>query len=66
MRSALSCGSVAALGCLPRRAPPCRTAVYEVVKAHGNLSTALADTKADLAKAEATVESLVAAAKKAV
>jgi hypothetical protein len=47
---------VAALGCI----------VYEVVKAHGNLSTALADTKADLAKAEATVESLVASAKKAV
>ena len=36
---------VAALGCI----------VYEVVKAHGSLSTALADAKADLAKAEATV-----------
>jgi hypothetical protein len=36
------------------------------VKAHGNLSTALADAKADLVKAEATVESLVTAAKKAV
>jgi len=47
---------VAALGCI----------VYEVVKAHGSLSTALADAKADLAKAEATVESLVTAAKKAV
>ena len=58
---------VAALGCI----------VYEVVKAHGSLpalserseskgSTALVDAKADLAKAEATVESLVTAAKKAV
>jgi len=47
---------VAALGCI----------IYEVIKAHGSLSTALADAKADLAKAEATVESLVAAAKKAV
>jgi hypothetical protein len=47
---------VAAFGCI----------VYEVVKAHGSLSTALADAKADLAKAEATVESLVTAAKKAV
>ncbi|MGO8703127.1 MAG: hypothetical protein ACLQVA_04855 [Candidatus Brocadiia bacterium] len=47
---------VAALGCI----------VYEVVKAPGSLSTALADAKADLAKAEATVESLVTAAKKAV
>ena len=56
MRSALSRGSVAALGCI----------VYEVVKAHGSLSTALADAKADLAKAEATVEGLVTAAKKAV
>jgi hypothetical protein len=56
MRSALSRGSVAALGCI----------VYEVVKAHGSLSTALADAKADLAKAEATVESLVTAAKKVV
>jgi hypothetical protein len=37
-----------------------------LLKAHGNLSTALADAKADLAKAEATVESLVTAAKKAV
>ena len=49
------------------------------MKAHGSLSTALApqhaaagfaaglaDAKADLAKAEATVESLVTAAKKAV
>jgi len=36
------------------------------VKAQGNLSTALADAKADLAKAEATVESMVTAAKKAV
>jgi hypothetical protein len=40
--------------------------VYEVVKAHGHLSTALADAKADLAKAEATVESLITAAKNAV
>ena len=40
--------------------------VYKVVKAHGSLSTALADAKADLAKAEATVESLVTAPKKAV
>jgi hypothetical protein len=48
-RSALSHGSVAAFGCI----------VYEVVKAHGNLSLALADEKAGLAKAEATVESLV-------
>ena len=47
---------VAALGCI----------IYEVVKAHGSLSTALADAKADLANAEATVESLVTAAKKAV
>ena len=47
---------VVALGCI----------VYEVVKAHGSLSTALADAKADLAKAEATIESLVTAAKKAV
>ena len=47
---------VAALGCI----------VYEVVKAHGSRSTALADAKADLAKAEATVESLVTDAKKAV
>lgn len=38
----------------------------EVAKAHGSLSTALADAKADLAMAEATVESLVPAAKKAV
>jgi hypothetical protein len=38
---------------------------YEVVNAHGNLSTALADAKADLAKAEATVESLATAANKA-
>jgi hypothetical protein len=45
-----------ALGCI----------VYEIVKAHGSLSTALADAKANLAKAEATVESLVTAAKKAV
>ena len=37
---------VAALGCI----------VYEVLKAHGSLSTALADAKADLAKAEATVK----------
>jgi hypothetical protein len=47
------------------------------VKAHGSLpalsersvsngSTALADAKTDLAKAEATVESLVTAAEKAV
>jgi len=36
------------------------------VKGHGDLSTALADAKADLAKAEATVESVVTAAKKAV
>jgi hypothetical protein len=36
------------------------------VKAHGSLSTALADAKSDLAKAEATVESLVSAAKKGV
>ena len=42
------------------------TTVLEVVKAHGSLSTAPADAKADLAKAEATVESLVTAAKKAV
>ena len=55
-RLRLSRGSVAALGCI----------VYEVVKAHCSLSTALADAKADLAKAEATVESLVTAAKKAV
>jgi hypothetical protein len=66
-RPRLSRGSVAALGCI----------VYEVVKAHGSLpalsersvsngSTALADAKADLAKAEATVESLVTAAEKAV
>jgi hypothetical protein len=56
--SAMSNGFVvvAALACI----------VYEVVKAHGNVSTALADAKADLAKAEATVESLVSAAKKAV
>ena len=47
---------VAARGCI----------VYEVVKAHGSLSTALAGAKADMAKAEATVESLVTAAKKAV
>jgi hypothetical protein len=47
---------VAALGCI----------IYEVVKAHGNLSTALAGAKADLTKAEATIESLVAAAKKVV
>jgi len=40
--------------------------VYEVVKAHGRLSTALADAKVDPAKAEVTVESLVTAAKKAV
>jgi hypothetical protein len=40
--------------------------IYEVVKAHGNLSTPLADAKADLAEAEATVKSLVTAAKKAV
>jgi hypothetical protein len=71
MRSALSRGSVAALG-LARRSPehPRRSEggciIYEVVKAHGDLSTALADTKADLAKAEGTVESLVTAAKKAV
>ena len=45
-----------ALGCI----------FYEVVKAHGSLSTALADAKADLAKTEATVESMVTAAKKAV
>ena len=66
-RPRLSRGSVAALGCI----------VYEVVKAHGsrlalsersesNGFTALADANADLAKAEATVESLVTAAKKAV
>ena len=55
-RPRLSRGSVAALGCI----------VYEVVKAHGSLSTALADAKADLAKAEATVESMVVAARKAV
>jgi hypothetical protein len=36
------------------------------VKAHGNRSTALSDAKADLAKAETTVENLVTAAKKAV
>jgi hypothetical protein len=36
------------------------------VKAYTSLSTALADAKADLAKAEATVETLVSAAKKAV
>jgi hypothetical protein len=36
------------------------------VKAHGNISTALADAKANLARAEATVERLVTAAKKAV
>jgi hypothetical protein len=36
------------------------------VKAHGNLSTALADAKADLAKAEEAVESMVTAAKKVV
>jgi hypothetical protein len=36
------------------------------VKAHGNLSTALTDAKADLSKAEATVESLAATTKKAV
>ncbi|MGO8705922.1 MAG: hypothetical protein ACLQVA_19140 [Candidatus Brocadiia bacterium] len=47
---------VAALGCI----------IYEVIKAHGSLSTALADTKADQTKAEATVESLITAAKKAV
>jgi hypothetical protein len=47
--------AVAALGCI----------VYEVVKAHGSLSTALADVKADLAKAEATVETLITAPKKA-
>jgi hypothetical protein len=52
----LAPATVAALGCI----------VYEVVKAHGSVSTALADAKADLAKAEATVESLVGAAKKAV
>jgi hypothetical protein len=46
---------VAALACI----------VYEVAKAHGNLATALADAKADLAKAETTVESPVTAAKKA-
>ena len=45
-----------ALGCI----------VYEVVKSHGGLSTALAPAKADLAKAEVTVESMVTAAKKAV
>ena len=50
---------------------------YAVLKAHGSLpalseqnesngSTALADAKADLAKAEATVESLVTDAKKVV
>jgi len=44
---------VAALGCI----------VYEVVKAHGSLSTALAVAKGDPVKAEATVESLVTAAK---
>ncbi len=38
---------------------------YEVVKTHGNCYTAPADAKADLAKAEATVESLVTDAKKA-
>ena len=47
---------VAALGCI----------VYEVVKAHGSLPRRLRTRKADLAKAEATVESLVTAAKKAV
>jgi uncharacterized protein YcnI len=36
------------------------------VKAHGNLSTALSDAKADLAKTEATVESRVTAAMKVV
>jgi hypothetical protein len=36
------------------------------VKAHGSLSTALADAKADPAKAKATVESLVTAAKESV
>ena len=56
MRSALSRGSVAALGGI----------VYEVVKAHGRLATALADAKADLGKTETTVERLVTAAKKAV
>jgi hypothetical protein len=45
---------VAALGCI----------IYEVVKAHSSLSTALADAKADMAKAEAAVWSLVTAAKK--
>ena len=40
--------------------------VSEVVKAQGSLSTALADAKADLAKAEATVEGMVTAEKKAV
>jgi hypothetical protein len=40
--------------------------VYEVMKAYGSLFTTLADAKADLAKAEATVESLFTAAKKAV
>jgi hypothetical protein len=35
-------------------------------KAHDNVSTALADAKADLAKAEATVEGLVGTAKRTV
>ena len=57
---------VAALGLASRSLGEGWCIVYEVVKAHGSLSTALADAKADLAKAEATVESLVTAAKKAV
>ena len=40
-----------ALGCI----------IYELVKAHGKLPTALADTKSSVSKAEATVESLVTA-----
>ena len=62
----MSRGSVAALGLARRSLGEGGCIVYEVVKAHGSLSTALADAKADLAKAEATVESLVTAAKKAV
>jgi hypothetical protein len=48
MRSALSRGSVAALGCM----------IYEVVKAHGpsTSSRALADAESALAKAEACLE----------
>lgn len=53
---ALAFQKVAARGCI----------VYDVVKAYDDLSPAFADTKSDLAKAEATVESLVTAEKKAV